>query len=94
MNSDSSALLARDLITYLCANFLVKIFDAETKKEQHHFVNVHKGLSHYIRLTLYPHLDWVWSLALSNDGKSIITGLKDGTIKILDLQTKALEASF
>ena len=43
--------------------------------------------THRALKTLHGHLDWVWSVAFSPDGRRIVTGCSDGISKVWDADT-------
>src|SRR5437868_1687125 len=65
----------------------IKILDIETKQEVHSFDNMHEGNS-LMYFTLLMVQDWVNSVAISPNGRFIVSGSEDNSIKILDMATK------
>ncbi|QDL12402.1 serine/threonine protein kinase [Brasilonema octagenarum UFV-E1] len=49
--------------------------------------------SFFLKSTLTGHTDWVWSVAISPDGKTLVSASIDKTIKIWNLQTGELKST-
>jgi len=65
----------------------IKIFDLEGKQQVHEFKGIHK--SRFLSLNiLSPFIEEIRTIAISPDGKYIISGSYDRSIKILDFETK------
>ncbi len=58
----------------------IKLFDLTTKKQVHHFKDVHKGE--------------IYTMIVSKNSKFIITAARDFSIKVLDIETKNLVHEF
>jgi len=58
----------------------IKLFDLATKKQVHHFKDVHKGE--------------IYALRVSPNNKFIISAARDFSIKIFDIETKNLIYEF
>lgn len=65
----------------------IKIFDLGEKKEVHNFENAHQGdIFNAINIDLG--LEDIMTVAMTPDGKYIVSGSLDNTIKIFDFETK------
>ena len=64
----------------------IKIWSLKEFKEVHHFQDPHKGI--LIIEESSDRLDDVKSIAITNDGRFFISGSRDKTFKIFDLETK------
>ena len=66
----------------------IKIFDMHTREELHHFSGVHSGTLYVFCMHTHFLTDWIRSVALSADGKFIVSGSDDKSIKMFDVHTK------
>ena len=66
-------------------DYSLKVFDISTKQQIHHFKKIHSG--NKIKKTEPTHnLGWIFSVAVSNNNKYIVTGSEDRSIKVLNLE--------
>ena len=68
----------------------IKLFDMHTKRQLHHFSCAHSGI---ISLSLFCMqfnflIDTITSVAISTDGRFIVSGSEDNSIKVFDMHTK------
>ena len=68
----------------------IKVFNMQTKEQLHHFSKAHSGTSSLsLVCTLTSHLiDWILSVAISADGRFIVSGSRDKSMKVFDMHTK------
>jgi len=64
----------------------IKIFDFHTKEEVHNFRDAHESKSPSQQYIIS--LDSINTLAVTSDSKYIISGSRDGSIKVFDFETK------
>ncbi len=65
----------------------IKIFDIEGKKVVHHFQDAHEG-KFCFPTSLFYCVEKVRALAITPDGKFIVSCSDDHSIKLFDFQTK------
>ena len=65
----------------------IKVFDMYTKQQLHHFLDAHSSTI-YISLFCHILIGTVTSVAISADGRFIVSGSYDKSIKVFDMHTK------
>ena len=65
----------------------IKVFDMHTKQQLYHFSDAHSSTI-YISLFCHFIIGTVTSVAISADGRFIVSGSYDKSIKVFDMHTK------
>ena len=71
----------------------IKVFDLQAKKEIHRFENADAGMK-ISRSIINQSWDFMTSVAVTLDNRSLICGSKKGSIKVFDLHAKQLAHQF
>ena len=69
---------------------MVRIFDIETGEVVHRFANIHKGnfLGNILFDSRKNFLEPVTTLAMSLDGKYLVSGSQDCSVRVFDFETR------
>jgi len=67
----------------------IKLLDLETQRLHHHFRHAHKSnhLGEEYRNILNA-VDWINTITITPNGRYIVSGSKDNSIKVFDIETK------
>ena len=68
----------------------IKIFNMDIKQQLYHFSDTHSGTIYLSLVYMHTHflIDTITSVAIPADGRFIVSGSADNSIKVLDMHTK------